>query len=114
MKTNFVVNMVNTSLVLALVPSDETEWNKLQVLYDLVNEVKVCPYPYLTPHITLAYFSYNGFDVCAAQKLGETVREINKHNFEITLNARWLVYQKFTSMNNYISIYNLCKSKNTI
>ncbi len=53
MKTNFVINMVSTSLVLALVPADEAEWNKLQTLYDLINEVMICPYPYLTPHITL-------------------------------------------------------------
>lgn len=53
MKTNFVINMVSTSLVLALVPADEAEWDKLQTLYDLINEVKICPYPYLTPHITL-------------------------------------------------------------
>lgn len=49
MKTNFVINMVSTSLVLALVPADEAEWNKLQTLYDLINEVMICPYPYLTP-----------------------------------------------------------------
>ena len=34
MKTNFVINMVSTSLVLALVPADEGEWNKLQEIYD--------------------------------------------------------------------------------
>ena len=49
MKSNYIINMVNTSLVLALVPENETEWIKLQALYDLVNEVRVCPYPFLTP-----------------------------------------------------------------
>ncbi|MCI7211183.1 MAG: hypothetical protein SOT80_09640 [Candidatus Pseudoruminococcus sp.] len=107
MKTNFVINMVSTSLVLALVPADEAEWDKLQTLYDLINEVKICPYPYLTPHITLAYFNYNGFDAGSVQKLKEVVNELNKESFEITLNSKKLVYQKFTSMNDYISIFNL-------
>lgn len=107
MKTNFVINMVSTSLVLALVPADEAEWDKLQTFYDLINEVKICPYPYLTPHITLAYFNYNGFDECSVQKLKEVVNEVNKESFEITLSTKKLVYQKFTSMNEYISIFNL-------
>lgn len=109
MKTNFVINMVSTSMVLALVPADEAEWNKLQILYDLINGVKVCPYPYLTPHITLAYFNYNGFDAGYVQKLKEVVNELNKESFEITLNCKKLVYQKFTSMNDYISIFNLIR-----
>ena len=107
MRSNFIVNMVSTSLVLALVPADDMEWNKIQVLYDLVNEVKVCSYPYLTPHITLAYFNYDGFDAGSVQNLREVVNELNKESFEITLNTENLKYQKFTSMNDYISIFNL-------
>lgn len=106
MKTNFVINMVSTSLVLVLVPADEAEWEKLQTLYDLINEVKVCPYPYLTPHITLAYFNYNGFDENSAEKLKEVVYEINRQSFDIALNTKKIFYQKFTSMNNYFSIFN--------
>ncbi|MGN1432434.1 MAG: hypothetical protein ACI4XI_01915 [Ruminococcus sp.] len=107
MKTNFVINMVDTSLVLALVPADEAEWDKLQTLYDLVNAVKVCPYPFLTPHITLAYFNYNGFDTGSVQKLKAAVNEINRQSFDITLNTNKLHYQKFTSMNDYISVFKL-------
>lgn len=109
MKTNYVINMIHTSLVLALCPADEKEWEKLARLYDLINQVKLCGYPFLTPHITLAYYNYNGFDVCSVQKLKEVVKELNKESFEITLNTEKLVYQKFTSMNNYISIFNLLK-----
>ncbi len=106
MKTNFIINMVNTSLVLALVPYDETEWNKLQQLYELVNKVKVCPYPYLTPHITLAYFNYNGFDEDSARKLSRAVAELNRKSFAITLDDK-LYYQKFISMKDYISVFKL-------
>lgn len=107
MKTNFIINMVSTSLVLALVPDDEEEWNKLQGLYDMVNKVKVCSYPYLTPHITLAYFNHNGFDKNFTQRLKTIVAELNKQSFDITLNTNKLYYQKFVSMNDYISVFKL-------
>lgn len=104
MKTNYIINMVSTSLVLALVPENETEWNKLQEMYDLINEVRTCPYPYLTPHITLAYFNYNGFDEKSADKLKSAVFELNKNHFSIPLQTNRLYYQKFISMNDYISV----------
>ncbi len=107
MKTNYIINMVNTSLVLALVPADEVEWNKLQELYELVNKVKVCPYPYLTPHITLAYFNYNGFDEESAESLRTKVSKLNKNSFDITLKTNKLYYQKFVSMNEYLSVFKL-------
>lgn len=105
MKTNFIINMVSTSLVQALVPADEVEWNKLQVLYELINRVKVCPYPFLTPHITLAYFNYNGFDASSADKLKAKVYELNQNRFDITLKTDSLYYQKFISMNDYVPIF---------
>lgn len=104
MKTNFIINMVSTSLVLALIPENETEWNKLQQLYDLINQVKVCPYPFLTPHITLAYFNYNGFEEKSADKLKAAILELNKNSFGITLKTDSLYYQKFISMNDYYTI----------
>lgn len=107
MKTNFIINMVSTSLVLALVPADEKEWDKLQYLYDLINKVRVCPYPFLTPHITLAYFNHNGFDNKAAKKLKATAAELNNESFEIPLSTDKLYYQKFVSMNEYISVFKL-------
>lgn len=105
MKTNFIINMVSTSLVLALVPENEAEWNKLQQLYDLINQVKVCPYPFLTPHITLAYFNYNGFDASSADKLKAKVYELNQNRFDVTLQTNKLYYQKFVSMNDYYSVF---------
>ena len=105
MKTNYIINMVSTSLVLALVPADEGEWNKLQEMYELINRVKVCPYPYLTPHITLAYFNYNGFDANSADKLKAKVYELNQNRFDITLRTSKLYYQKFVSMNDFYLVF---------
>ncbi|MGN0503019.1 MAG: hypothetical protein ACI4HN_08845 [Ruminococcus sp.] len=105
MRTNFAINMINISLVLALVPADEAEWNKLQALYSLVDKVMVCPYPYLTPHITLAYYNYNGFDENSLQKLRAVVSELNRQSFEVTLDTNKLFYQKFVSMNEYIPVF---------
>lgn len=110
MKTNFIVNMVDTSLVLTLVPIDEDEWNKLQALYDMINEVRVCGYPFLTPHITLAYFNYNGFDKSSSDKLKKVVTSLNeKLDLEINLDTKKLYYQKFVSMNEYINIFRLAE-----
>lgn len=107
MRSHFIINMVNTSLVLALRPADKEEWNKLQALYDLINRVKVCPYPFLTPHITLAYFNRNGFDEAAAQRLCQAVYPMNQKHFGITLRTSRLYYQKFTGMNDYINVARL-------
>ena len=107
MQTNYIVNMANISLVMALVPADKTEWNKLQKLYSLVDKVRVCPYPYLTPHITLAYFNCNGFEQEAADKLKELVEKLNSKSMEITLDTDKLFYQKFVSMNEYMNVFKL-------
>ena len=106
MKTNYIVNMVDTSLIMALIPADKTEWHKLQKLYSLVDKVRVCPYPYLTPHITLAYFSHNGFTVQSAEKLREVVKELNSaEKFTVSLHTDKLFYQKFVDMEQYINIF---------
>lgn len=113
MRTNYVINMVNTSLVLSLVPKDEIEWDKLQEMYDIISKVRECPYPYLTPHITLAYFNHHGFSAKSAAKLKETVCELNKKYFDVTLNTNRLYYQKFVSMNDYRSVFKLGKNRRT-
>ncbi len=107
MKMNYIVNMVDTSLVMALVPADKSEWNKLQKLYTFINKVKVCPYPYLTPHITLAYFNYNGFDITLVEKLKKVIKDLNTKKLDITLHTDKLFYQKFVSMNEYINVFGL-------
>ena len=107
MKMNYIVNMVSTSLVMALVPTDKHEWEKLQKLYALIDKVRVCPYPYLTPHITLAYFNYNGFDTASSEKLKEVIRQLNTKSPKITLHTDKLYYQKFISMKDYLNVFGL-------
>lgn len=104
MRSKAVFNMVNTSLVAGFYPTDETEYNKLMKLYETADEVRSLSYP-LTPHITLAYYNRNGFDNSAVKKLEKTVSNLNGASFEIVLDTDKLVYQKFSSMNNYENVF---------
>lgn len=60
MKSKYIFNMVDTSLVLGLYPVDEGEYRRLMDLYSLFDTVKKLSYPF-TPHITLAYYNIDGF-----------------------------------------------------
>lgn len=108
MKSKYIFNMVNTSLVLGLYPADETEYKKLMTLYETFNEVKKFPYS-LTPHITLAYYNVHGFNETSARKLEELVCHLNcvelENEMEIVLEAKDLYYQYFESMNRYTNIF---------
>lgn len=110
MKSKYIFNMVNTSLVLGLYPADEEEYNKLMELYYLFDDVKKLNYP-LTPHITLGYYNINGFDTKSARKLENIVQELNTNEMEIEieLDTKQLFYQKFVSMNDYINVVNMCR-----
>lgn len=105
MKTKYIFNMVNTSLVLGLYPADEVEYEKLMQLYEAFDEVKPLPYP-LTPHVTLAYYNVRGFTAETAKRLGTITSELNEQIAERTveLKCRELYYQKFVSMNEYVDI----------
>lgn len=103
MKTKYIFNMVNTSLVLGLYPADEAEYEKLMNLYFLFDDVRPLPYP-LTPHITLAYYNVHGFWDAEARKLEAVIRELNTLDMEIELDVKQLFYQKFVSMNDYINV----------
>lgn len=106
MKSKYIFNMVDTSLVLGLYPVDEGEYRKLMELYCIFDNVKKLNYPF-TPHITLAYYNVNGFDLRAARILENAVSRLNNNELEIELNINNLYYQKFKSMNNYVNIINL-------
>lgn len=107
MKSKYIFNMVNTSLVLGLYPADETEYKKLMALYETFNAVKKLPYP-LTPHITLAYYNVHGFSDASARRLEELVYLLNcaelENEMEIVLEAKDLYYQHFDSMNHYSNV----------
>lgn len=104
MKTNFVINMVDVSLVLAAKPASEEDYNNLMKYYKIIDEVKPLNYNF-TPHITLAYYNRNGFDKIAAQKLKKVVEKMNESCFEFSLNTNKLLYQHFYSMNDYENIF---------
>ena len=106
MKSKYIFNMVDTSLVLGLYPADEKEYLRLMELYFIFDNVKKLSYP-LTPHITLAYYNINGFDKQSAGTLEDTVNQLNNNEIEIELDVNNLYYQKFKSMNDYINIINL-------
>lgn len=105
MKTNKVLNMVSKSLVLSLLPAEEEDWNKLQEIYTLIDNVKVCDYPFFTPHITLGYYNHQGFDNAARLKLKAVIDELNRDSFAFTLSTDRLFYQHFTDMNHYENIF---------
>ncbi len=98
--------MVNTSLVLGLKPINDDEYTKLIKLYNYVDDIKTLGYPFI-PHITLAYYSYNGFSVDAKRTLEKVVNNINKNQILIELDVDKLFYQNFINMNKYINIFNL-------
>lgn len=106
MKTTYIFNMVNTSIVCGLAPVDEGEYKNLMrhyCLFDNVQRLKYC----FTPHITLAYFRPDGFDRASSEKLERVIAELNKESFEFELDTRMLYYQKFTDMNSYTNIIKL-------
>lgn len=106
MESTCAFNMVNTSLVLGLKPVDNDEYMKLIKLYSYVDEIKSLPYPF-TPHITLAYYSHNGFSAEAKRRLENIVNILNKSKLTIEIDTDRLFYQKFTDMNTYINIFRL-------
>lgn len=107
MKSTAIFNMVDVSLVLGLHPADEAEYSKLMELYFMFDEVKRLEYPF-TPHITLAYYNFNGFDLEAARRLENIVTQLNRNGMiEVELDIENLCYKKFKSMNEYIDIFSL-------
>lgn len=100
--SNYIFNMAGTSLVLGLYPADEDNYKRLMRLYAIFDGVKKLNYP-LTPHITLAYYNFNGFDARYARKLESAVNKLNgEARFEFE--TQGLYYQQFTSMNDYTNL----------
>lgn len=106
MKSKYVFNMVNTSIVLGLYPANERGYARLIELYGVFDGVKKLNYS-LTPHITLAYYNADGFDAPSARILEDTVNRLNNDSFEFDLNVNDLYYQHFTSMNDYTDVIRL-------
>jgi len=103
MVTTCVFNMVNTSMVIGLVPKTQEDYHKLMKLYNVVDDICQLPYP-LTPHITLAYYNRNGFEGELLTEIERIVNKMNDVSHEIVLSTSRLYYQKFVNMNTFFNV----------
>ena len=107
MRSNYIINMVNTSLVMCFCPVDEEGYNELMRLYSIMDEAVMLPYRF-TPHVTLAYYNPNGFCYDSAHRLTEYVNALNRHkSVDLVLNTKRLGYYTFDNMNAYFHWFNL-------
>lgn len=106
MTTNNIYNSCHISLVMGLKPADRYEYEKLLKIYELFDKVRDLKRP-LVPHITLGYYNQYGFDEDLVRKLKKLVKELNQQSFEVVLDTQKLVYQTFTSMNDYRTVLKL-------
>lgn len=97
MKTTWLFNMVNTSIVLGLRPADEESWYRLDEMYATLEDVVHLGYA-LTPHITMAYFLPGIYSPEHVQRLSTALCNVD---LDITLDMKNLVLQNFTDMNHY-------------
>lgn len=100
MKTTWLFNMVNTSIVLGLAPADEDSWQRLDEMYTALEDVVRLGYS-LTPHITMAYFLPGTYNQEQVQRLSAALYGVD---LEITLDMKNLVFQEFSDMNHYDTI----------
>lgn len=97
MRTTWLFNMVNTSIVLGLAPVDEDSWHRLDGMYTALEGVVNLGYA-LTPHITMGYFLPGTYTQEQVQRLSAVLRHVD---LEITLDMKNLVFQEFSDMNHY-------------
>lgn len=76
MKTTWLFNMVNTSIVLGLKPADEGSWRRLDEMYTALEDVVHLGYA-LTPHITMAYFLPGTYSSEQVQRLSVALRNVD-------------------------------------
>ena len=100
MKTTWLFNMVNTSIVLGLSPADDETWKQLDDMYMQLESVVPLGYA-LTPHITMAYFRPGVYTEEQVQRLSGALRKVE---LEFTLSMEQLVFQNFTDMNHYETV----------
>lgn len=100
MKTTWLFNMVNTSIVLGLAPADEDSWHRLDAMYTALENVVHLGYA-LTPHVTMGYFLPGTYSQEQIQRLSSALRKVD---LEITLDMKNLVFQEFSDMNHYETV----------
>ena len=100
MKTTWLFNMVNTSIVLGLAPADAESWRRLDEMYTALENVVHLGYA-MTPHITVGYFLPGTYAPEQVQRLSAVLHNVD---LEITLGMENLVLQNFTDMNHYETV----------
>lgn len=100
MKTTWLFNMVNTSIVLGLTPADDDSRQRLDEMYTALESVVPLGYA-LTPHITMAYFRPGTYSPGQVRRLSSALRPVD---LDITLRMEDLVLQTFTDMNHYETV----------
>lgn len=102
MKATWTFNMVHTSVVLGLRPSDADDgdsWRRLDELYCALQEV--VPLGDLCPHITLAYYCPGEYTEEEAGRLRAALHPVE---WEVELRMENLVIQNFEDMNHYRTV----------
>ena len=100
MRTSWLFNMMNTSIVLGLMPADAQSWQRLDEMYTALEAVVPLGYA-MTPHITMAYYRPGAYEEADKLRLGAVLRNID---MELILPMSALVLQNFTDMNHYTTI----------
>jgi hypothetical protein len=100
MRTTWLFNMVNTSIVLGLAPADQDSYCRLDQMYCRLEEELRLGYA-MTPHITMAYFKPGSYGDEACERLRQALRPVE---MEICLDMSLLVLQNFSYMNHYFTI----------
>ncbi|MCI5900273.1 MAG: hypothetical protein MRZ69_08005 [Lachnospiraceae bacterium] len=102
LRSTFLFNMMNTSVVLGFAPAEEESCYRLMSLYERFQSVINLSYP-LTPHITMAYYKPGRYGTAQLDRLREVIRYVDElGRIELELNAENLAYQCFTDMNHYV------------
>ena len=97
MRATRTFNLVHTSVVLGLEPSDADSWRQLDRMYQELEAVVPLGYG-LTPHITLAYYKPGSYSEADAARLRAT---LGPSELELLLPMQALTYQSFWDMNHY-------------
>lgn len=97
MRTTWLFNMVNTSIVLGLAPADGDSWRRLDEMYGALESVVHLGYG-LTPHITMAYYRPGTYSQQELDALRSALRPVE---LEIEAKMEDLVFQNFCHMNLY-------------
>lgn len=101
MEGTWTFNMVGTSIVLGLRPSDGDSHRRLSRMYGRLEEVKCLGYA-MTPHITLAYYRPGWYDEGAVRVLRSALGPVG---LKLELRMEDLVLQEFTDMNHYKTVH---------